>query len=170
MNGNKGDKYDTFGAAASDEVDTLGVASADRRGTALYCAQPVSVRDFVERVVDRLRERQREKNEVELPPIPSVKWVNFQFMPRDSTALLALRYTGRLKMKRVVQSRTLRSLHADDHFCNSLNVNVNEFMVEIGGALENQMHTLPESERPLLSPAQSVAGDDKSKVACGEPG
>ena len=51
-----------------------------------------------------------------------------------------------------------------------MNVNTNEFMIEIGSLLENHMGTSPESEWPLLSPAQSEAGDDKSKVACGEPG
>ena len=54
--------YDTFWAAASDEVDTLGVASADRRGTALYCAQPVSVRDFVERVKRGKKTKKQKKN------------------------------------------------------------------------------------------------------------
>jgi hypothetical protein len=166
--GNEGKKYDAFWDAAADEVDSLGVAPADRRGTALYAAQPVSVRDFVSNVTERLR---RDLNGGdELPPIPTVDWVKFQFMPRHQTHGVATRYTGKLRLKRVVQSRTLRDLHIDDHFCNSLNMNVNEFLIEIGTMMELLLHTLDEGKRPFLSPAQSVAGDDKSKVACGEPG
>ena len=113
-----------------------------------------------------------------MPPIPSVSWVEFQFMPRHPTRGTASRHTGRLKMRRTVQSRTLRDLYPDDHWCNALNVNVNEFMVELNHSLENEHYRLilaaggdtANVAWPALSPAQSVAGNDKSKVAVGEPG
>lgn len=166
--GNEGKKYDAFWAAAAAEVDSLGVAASDRRGTALYAAQPVSVRDFVSNVTERLRRELDDGDE--LPPIPTVDWVKFQFMPRHPTHGVATRHTGKLRLRRVVQSRTLRDLHIDDHYCNSINMNVNEFLIEIGNMIEPLLHSLDEDKRPFLSPAQSVAGDDKSKVACGEPG
>ncbi|KAJ1446414.1 hypothetical protein M885DRAFT_591824 [Pelagophyceae sp. CCMP2097] len=174
LNGNKGGKFGEFWAAAADEVAACGVAAADRRGTALFFAQPTSVRDFIERVVERLNEKllrdQVDDPDAELPPIPPEKWVHFQFMPRNPTHSVATHYTGRLYLKRMVQSRTQRCLHMDDHWCNALNVNVNSFMVRLCIALEDNMHDVAESERPRLSAALSAAGDDKSKVACGEPG
>jgi hypothetical protein len=51
---------------------------------------------------------------------PSVKWLAFQFWPKDTTLATAAQYTGRLKVKQMVQARQIRFTHPDSYYASAL--------------------------------------------------
>ena len=53
-------------------------------------------------------------------PVPSAQWLRLQFWPKTPTAKTALQYTGRLKVKYMVQKRQLRQSHDDAHYASAL--------------------------------------------------
>ena len=106
------DKYLTEAAATA--VD-------DRRhGDVVHIASAVSVPDLHRIVCSRL--------EVEVPK-PSVKWLAFQFWPKDPARATAAQYTGRLKVKYMVQARQMRLTHPDSHYASALYRYLREFAV-----------------------------------------
>jgi len=73
----------------------------DRRHDSLeYLAVAISVSDLMSEVSKRVDPD---------TPIPSVQWLRLQFWPKTPTAKVALQYTGRLKLKYMVQKRQMRS-------------------------------------------------------------
>ena len=85
-------------------------------------------------------------------PVPSEQWLRLQFWPKDPTARSSLQYTGRLKVKYLVQKRQLRKYHEDVHYASAL------FRYEKEMAIK------------FRSYATLVSMDDKHKVPVGEPG
>ena len=57
--------------------------------------QPISLPDFVRGVADMMHAVEEYRNE----PVPSEKWVGFQFAPQHPTRLGATRFTGRFEMR-----------------------------------------------------------------------
>ena len=53
-------------------------------------------------------------------PIPSVKWLSLQFWPKDPTKRSAMQYTGRFRVKYMIQSRQFRASHPDCHYASAL--------------------------------------------------
>ena len=49
--------------------------------------------------------------------IPSFSRFKFHFCPKDATTNTAMNYTGRLKVKYLMQQRMIRKKHDDDHHC-----------------------------------------------------
>ena len=62
--------------------------------------------------------------------IPSVQWLRNQFWPRRPTAKSASRYTGRLRIKFMVQARQLRANHIDAYYASALFRYEKEFAVK----------------------------------------
>ena len=93
-------------------------------------------------------------------------------MPRHPTSSTSTRFTGKLNMRRTIESRTLRERHEDVHWCNKLNQHANSFVLEVSKLLggPDGTCTMNEADRPPLGGIASQSLDDKSKAACGEPG
>ena len=52
--------------------------------------------------------------------IPSQQWLKWQFWPRHAGKLSAKRYTGRIKIRYMVQSRQFRKNHVDSYYASAL--------------------------------------------------
>ena len=89
----------------------MGTAVDDRRhSTVVHIAKALSVRDLREKVIEQC------------PPstaVPSDGWIRLQFTPSCVSSHTALRYTGRLKVRRV-QQRQWRKHHEDSHYSGML--------------------------------------------------
>ena len=52
--------------------------------------------------------------------VPSYTWFLLQFWPCSRTAANMLHYTGRFKVKRMIQARLFRKNNPDAHYCNAI--------------------------------------------------
>ena len=87
--------------------ENIGTSVDDRRhGLLTHLARAISINDFV---------RQVEAQCPEGTPIPSVEWVRLQFWPK-TPSMTSLHYTGRFKLKFMVQQRQWRRYHVDAHY------------------------------------------------------
>jgi len=138
LNGNEGKKYDAFWAAADTYIKTTLTtgAEANRHGTSLYLAQPTSVRDFVESVTTLLRKTDTTAE------IPTDGWVAFQFNPVSSTRAISVRYTGKLALTFVIQSRSQHNHNEDAYYCNVIELNVKAFILELSAVVLESFSTL----------------------------
>lgn len=97
-------KYDRFweecDAVLNEEV---GVAVDDRRHTEItHLATAISVRDLWERVRKRLPDGTN---------VPGQEWLRLQFWPKTKHAKASLHYTGKLKVRFMIQQRQFRKQH-----------------------------------------------------------
>lgn len=84
-------------------------------------------------------------------PIPSIQWLRLQFWPRNSHVQAASAYTGKLKVKFMVQARQYRLTHVDTHYASAL------FRYEKEFAIRYREHTT------------FASLDDKHIINVGEP-
>ena len=89
-------------------------------------------------------------------PIPTYTWFLLQFWPCTKTMSNMIRYTGRFKVKRMVQAQILRKTNVDSHYTNALYSFLKEraetfkshvAMISSDAvrlALVNQVHRLPQ--------------------------
>ena len=88
------------------------VAVQERRhGEITYLASALSSRDMLEEVAKRC---------LQGTPIPSEAWLRYQFWPTAPSKRSASQYTGRLKVKYMVQARQFRKFHPDSHYASAL--------------------------------------------------
>ena len=85
-------------------------------------------------------------------PIPSLQWLRLQFWPRNASLRTASTYTGRLKVKFMIQARQYRKAHIDAHYASALFRYEREFAVK------------------YAEYATFVSLDDKHVIKVGEPG
>ena len=108
---NKGQpsKYDKFWEACEAYIyGNMETAVDDRRHDRLeHLAVAMSVPDLLCKVSKRLE-----------PGTQS--WLRLQFWPKTPTAKVALQYTGRVKLKYVVQKHQMRKHHEDAHYASAL--------------------------------------------------
>ena len=106
-------------------------------------AKALSVRDLHEEVTKKC-----------LPgtPIPSVQWLRYQFWPQKPTASTAKKYTGKLKIQFMVQSRQFRHTHIDSHYASALFRYEREFAIR------------------YCHFTTFICQDDKHTIKVGEPG
>ena len=83
--------------------------------------------------------------------IPSFSWFKFQFCPKDMHAQTAFNYTGRLKIRYMVQKRSISKAHDDDHYCEAIYRHLREFSMR------------------FRDNCAMVSTDDKNKIKVGEP-
>ena len=138
-------KFDHFwqvcDTVLNEEIDT---AVDDRRHSEVaHLASALSVRDLFERVSRRIPDG---------APVPSQEWLRLQFWPKTKHAKASLHYTGRLKVKFMIQQRQFRKQHPDQHYAAALFRYQREF------ALKFRDHTA------------FVCLDDKHRIKIGEPG
>lgn len=82
-----------------------------RHGQVTYLAAALSAQDLLTEVANRCPEG---------TPIPSEAWLRYQFWPKDPSKKSASQYTGRLKVKHMVQARQFRKFHPDAHYASAL--------------------------------------------------
>ena len=73
-----------------------------RHGQVTYLAAALSAQDLLTEVAKRCPEG---------TPIPSEAWLRYQFWPKDPSKKSASQYTGRLRVKHMVQARQFRKFH-----------------------------------------------------------
>ena len=137
-------KFDTFWDEAKKFIqEDVGVAVDDRRhSTVVHVAKAVSVRDLREQVISRCPEGTL---------VPSDEWIRLQFAPASLSSHTALRYTGKLEVKRQVQQRQFRKSHPDSHYAACLYRYQREYVIKVRDY------------------AVFVCLDDKHKIKVGEP-
>ena len=91
----------------------------------------------------------QEKN---IDTIPSYAWFLLQFWPTHRSASRLLHYTGRFRVRRIVQARILRKANPDAHYART----VYKFLKE--RAIKHRLNTV------------FFNGDAKCKISVGEPG
>ena len=110
MNGSKQDKYAVFWKHMKGFLEDQPAVHECRQTTITYMATAFSTHDLVEEV---------KKLCPPDTPIPSTKWVRFQFHPRHPSSKAAKMYTERFNLRMMVQSRQLRLTHEDKHYCSA---------------------------------------------------
>ena len=85
-------------------------------------------------------------------PIQSEAWLRYQFWPTDPSKRSASQYTGRLKVKYMVQARQFRKFHPDSHYASALYRYLRCFAIK------------------YVSFASFFSLDDKHHCKVGEPG
>ena len=101
----------------------MGTATDDyRHSQVVHLAKGVSVRDLREQVKGRCPEN---------TPIPSESYIQLKFFPSRKGTRAAERYTGRLKIKRMVQQRQWRKQHVDSHYAACIFRYQREFAVKL---------------------------------------
>ena len=136
-------KFEVFWQKASEYLEDVVTAVDDRRhSTVVHVAKAVSVRDLRERVIERCPPN---------TPVPSDEWIRLQFSPACVSSHTALRYTGRLKVRRKVQQRQWRKHHEDAHYAACIFRYEREYAVL------------------MKDFAMFVSIDDKHRIKVGEP-
>eukprot|EP00117_Sycon_ciliatum_P041383 scpid20457/ scgid30282/ len=133
--------FDRFFEKAAEVLSDCQAEDSRRHGVA-HLSKFLSIRDLHEQV------------RVQCPDVevPSLEWLRLQFLPVDPRTSAAIRYTGKLHVKKRVQSRILRASHEDDHYAAAV------FKYMRAMAVDLKEHD------PLF-----LCMDDKAKVPVGEP-
>ena len=92
-----------------------------RHGDVTYLASALSARDLLTEVAKKCPEG---------TPTPSEAWLRYQFWPKDPSKQSASQYTGRLKVKHMVQARQLRKFHEDAHYASAIYRYLRSFSVK----------------------------------------
>ena len=154
VNNGRKEAFDTFWEVTEKKLEELQAAAVDDRRHAaemdgevvLNMAFALSARDLYQQCVD-----QAKKENLLDEQIPSLSWFRFQFWPKNIYTHTAMNYTGRLKIRYIIQQRSIRKYTPDDHYCSALYKYCRELAVQF---------------------AQHVAflsTDDKNKIKVGEP-
>ena len=84
--------------------------------------------------------------------VPSKQWFTLQFWPSSKSLSALTHYTGRFKVKRMVQARLMRKANADSHYANAIYSFMKDRAVK------------------YLDETVMISADAKCKVSVGEPG
>ena len=105
----RGSKFDCFWEECEKFLqEKVGVAVDERRHSQVtHVASAISVRDLREQVASRCPLS---------TPIPSSSWLSLQFWPKSIHAHSRVHYTGRFKVKYMVQARQFSKDHEDSHY------------------------------------------------------
>ena len=108
----------------------------------IHLARAISIRDFISQVKSLCPQG---------TPIPSEEWLRLQFWPKTRSAKVGLQYTGRFKLKYMVQQRQWRFDHPDAHYAAACFRYIREYALL------------------LREECAFVCLDDKHKIKIGEP-
>lgn len=94
----KESQFEVFFKATENYLkEDVGIACHERRhNEELYLAKAVSFRDLHDRIKSKVPEG---------TPVPSIKWLRYQFQPINPFANTAKYYKARIKIKMMVQKR-----------------------------------------------------------------
>lgn len=100
-----------FSVFLETAVDDRCHDAVDSEDVIAHLATALSVRDLHDEV---------RKQCPDGTPIPSIQWLHLQFWTMRPRAKTARRYTGKLKVKFMVQARQLRANHLDTHYASAI--------------------------------------------------
>ena len=141
-------KFDVFWSELATYLEEATLAVDDRRHSdILHMPLTISIRH----ILDIVSERLEKKFPGEKKPLPSLKWIRYQFWPKNPFSTSALRHTGRFRVKFGVQIRQMRKDHPDARYVSVLLKYLKEF------AVLNSQYTV------------YVSADDKAIIPVGEP-
>ena len=145
LNGRERSQYDRFWDECQKFLnEDISDAVDDRRhGTITHLSRAISIRDFVNQVKQRCPEGTM---------IPSCEWVRLQFWPKTPSTIKSSHYTGRFKLKFMIQQRQFRHQHVDSHYAAACFRYMREYAINI---------------RDFCG---FISIDDKHKIKIGEPG
>lgn len=137
-------KYDDFWQEVEKFLqEDVGLAVEERRQSQItHLTKVISVKDLLEQIVARCSPS---------TPIPSRSWLSLQFWPKNAHAHASVHYTGRFKVKYMVQARQFRKDHEDAHYAAAIFRYQRELAVKF-------------REQSVF-----VCMDDKHRVKVGEP-
>ena len=124
------EKYEAFLEECKKYIDShVETAVDDRRHDTVgmdgevvtHLAVAMNAQDLYEAVKKRCSED---------TPIPSLQWLRLQFWPRNASLRTASTYTGRLKVKFMIQAREYRKAHIDAYYASALFRYEREFAVK----------------------------------------
>ena len=150
-NGRKGSKFDDFWDALGSHLDGQDLLAVDERRhgdvsggdrPVTHLADDISMRSLHETVCEQCPDAAH----------PSLRWMEYQFWPKNTLFQSAVQYTGRFAVSMMVQSRQLRKDHDD---------------IIVGHVEFKYLKEFCCKYRTLVD---LVAEDDKHKVSVGEPG
>ena len=121
----------------------------EERNLVVNMAMALSYRDLYRTCVTKAKNAGDADSPI---PIPTYTWFLLQFRPCPKTMSNMIRYTGRFKVKRMVQARILRKTNVDSHYTNAL------------------YSFLKERAETFKSHVAMISCDAKCKVSVGEPG
>ena len=105
-------QYDVIWGECQMFLEEVGTPVDDRRHSLVtHLAREISARDLPEQVKARYPEGTK---------IPFEPWLRLQFWPKSKHARSRIHYTGKLKVKFMVQTRQFRKSHPDAHYAASL--------------------------------------------------
>ena len=145
------EKYHTFLEECQKHIaSNLETAVDDRRHDKIadgdvvtHFADAFSVRDLYDQVAKKCPDG---------TPLPSKQWLKLQFWPRNCHNKSSVRYSGKLKIKFMIQSRQFRKTHEDMHYASAIFRYEKEFCLK------------------FKEYCNLICVDDKHKVKVGEPG
>lgn len=144
QNSGQPQKYEEFWKAVDGIINENALKAVDsrRHGTVCHMALALSVRDLRDKVLAKY------------PTLaaPGVEWLRYQFSPQNEYKKTAMRYTGRLNIKYMIQSRQLNFDHPDSHYTAAIFKYMREFSIKFRNYCD------------------LVCIDDKHCIKCGEPG
>ena len=136
--------FEPFWCAVESLINDKALAAVDSRRHGIVChfALAYSVRDLRDQVLKKHPDIQ----------VPSLEWIHAQLWPRNPFQRAAAKYTGRLQLKHMVQSRQLHADHVDAHYAAAI------FKYQKKFAVMFREHVA------------MVCLDDKHNIKIGEPG
>ena len=145
LNGKDGTRFDVFWDHCKNflnESVAVAVAVDDHRHCQVtHLTRAISIRDLVEQVMALCPEG---------TPIPSLEWVRLQFWPKTPSSS-SLHYTGRFKLKFVVQQRQWCRSYPDSHYAAAVFRYMREYSILLRGS------------------CLFISLGDKHKIKVGEP-
>ena len=163
--------YNVYFESMAKVIEGMGVSAEARRhassseieaqGGMSYIPFATSVRELMQKTDDYLETRSIQC------PRPSNSWVGFQFLPVDATRRTAERYTGLLKVVRVLSKKQAASFHQHAHWCAK---NAKNWKIE---AVALRKAIIEASDTNIVIPSYPYGGlvacgqDDKSSIGVG---
>lgn len=101
LHSGQGSRYDVFWQECEKFLqEDVGLAVEERRhSNVTHLARVISVRDLIQQVSAKCPPS---------TPIPSRSWLSLQFWPKNKHAQSKVNYTGRFKVKYMIQARQFR--------------------------------------------------------------
>jgi hypothetical protein len=126
-----------------------------RHGQQLFLPVASSIPDLMARVAQRIEEMKTAAVQDGKPllevNVPSASWLARQFLPRSTRTRAADNYTRRFDLRYAMQSRSLREVHDDSHYCATRWLYLKRYLMAHPGDVA------------------VVSADDKAKIPIGEP-
>ena len=146
-------QYDSFWEECQKFLDEGMTSVDDRRHCQVtHLAKAISVQDLREQVKARCPEGIK---------IPSESWLRLQFWPKSHHSHSKIHYTGKLKVKFMIQARQFRKSHPDSHYAAAIFWYQREFAVRFKSY--SNFICLDDKHRAKVEPNFPVAAVERGR-------